>query len=168
MRLLSVIMLLLIMIVANQAFGAENGCFYSQNRYELPANIGIKIESTNNGKLSGVIKPLTGIPKDINIRFLTSESIVVETAPISLDSLKEEHRFSISCLKKGQTKGQWLKVLVEYLPDFDSLMNKITDSKAYPDPQLRLRLIKKVNSFSRLSKKFTEATFYRFPEVNNK
>jgi hypothetical protein len=168
MKFLPLFLLVLVISFPVHVFAAPANYSSNQNRYLLPANISIKIVHTNNGKLTAIITPLTGSLKNVNIRFITSEGVAVHTKPINLKSLTEEYNFSIGFERKDNKNDQWIKMLVEYLPDFDDLMKKVTDNKTYPDPQLRLRLIKKVNSFSRLHKKFTEATFYRFPEVNNK
>ncbi len=168
MKFLPLILLVLVTSFSLQALAASTICSGNQNRYVLPANISIKIVSDNNGELTGIIAPLIGSLKNINVRFITSENVAVQTKPVSLDSLAEEYSFSISHERKTDKNDQWIKMLVEYLPDYDTLMKKVTDNKTHPDSQLRLRLIEKVNSLSRSSKVFTEAAFYRFPEVNNK
>ena len=138
----------------------------NQNRYVLPSNIDIDIIKNSEGKITGSIKPLTGVPQDIKIRFLSSENIVVTSKPITLNSLDEVKTFPVDCIIKGTENNQWIKILVEYLPDFDSLLTRVKDVKAYPDQQLRSRLIEKVKGFKQETRKFKAATFYRFKEEN--
>jgi hypothetical protein len=160
MKLIFVLLLFIMLlpqVVLSQDFPRAD-----QTAYVMPANIDIKLQSTGNGKVTALVLPLTGSPRNLKIRFISSSGIKVENTPLSLPNLSEELKFPVEFSVEKPEKNNWIKLLVEYNPDYSKLMKKITSSKKYPDPELKLNLIKKVKGLSQLHKKFTEAAFYRF------
>ncbi|MGM0601439.1 MAG: hypothetical protein ACQETH_16630 [Candidatus Rifleibacteriota bacterium] len=168
MRPILMILLAYALICPVQLSAIPENFGQNQNRYILPSNLDVDLKISNEGKITGLLKPLTGVPENIKIRFLSSENIIVNNKSMTIKKLEKEQSFSINFSKKGSVEDQWIKILVEYLPDFESLSGKVSDKSNYPDQQLRLRLINKVKGFENAGQTFKEAAFYRFQEGNIK
>ncbi len=136
-----------------------------QTAYVLPANISMKLKPSLDKKLMATITPETGIPSNLKIRFTSSDGIKVITPKFKMERLNKAMSFQVEFEKTQiQEEKSWIKMLVEYEPDFLALLKKSNNKINFPDQDERKRLVDRVKEVMINAKEFTEGTFYRFPK----
>jgi hypothetical protein len=162
--------LLLTGAVKTEAQGKKVDIFYS-----FPAVMILELVPTSKpvpGKsleLEASLEGRIGVISDIRISFASSKDIQVETPEIHLNALKEgeKRKFPVTARWDPQnlTTDSVVSMVVEYSPDFTKLLERVSNTKEYPDPWRRQNLVSKVKNGAAKGSRTVETTEY-FPELD--
>lgn len=142
--------------------------------YRAPESVSLKIEPVSDARVEETIlmraevKALTGNPTDFVISFFASPDIEVEALKITLERLAQGDSKEVFIkLKKSSEKSDdkfsWVKMKVEFLPDFDALIKAVKENeKEYSHPGLRDSLIRILFSEKEKSRKMVNVIGHIF------
>ncbi len=144
-------------------------------RYTLPPNFVLEIsplEPMKGGKgiFRALIQARIGSPTGIKVRFLSSEDMKISPEIASGEILigvlksgeKKEFQLPVSTTGK-KVSSSWLRMMVEYLPDFEARVQQAKNLASFPNDLERAALFAEVQESARKGKTRIDSTRYYLP-----
>ncbi|MBF0546635.1 MAG: hypothetical protein HQM08_19470 [Candidatus Riflebacteria bacterium] len=146
-RIFSLMVILTSLAISSQVFGQN-----SEFRYLPPPNISMRIIPVEKNiqkdqiALEGLLESQVGVPTKLRIFFECSEDLKISPASASVEDLKpgKPSKYLLG-VKAGNGKpglgGTFVRMGVEYLPDYDALIKAMGNEEEYPDKSERQSVI---------------------------
>ncbi|MBP7633001.1 hypothetical protein KBA41_02440 [Candidatus Ozemobacteraceae bacterium] len=118
----------------------------SITHYSFPVNIALELKRVDTNQVDAVVEPRIGVPSDVRLFFESSDDVRLEPGSATIDRLNDARpgRFRLTVTGTGRpadASGSWIRLRAVYLPDYDALIEAVSDTKDYPDDGERQRLI---------------------------
>lgn len=118
----------------------------SITHYTFPVNVSLELKRVDANQVDAFVNSRIGVLSQVKLFFESSDDVRVEPASATIDRLPVARpaTFRLAVTKTGRptdASGSWIRLRAVYLPDYDALIESVSDPETYPDDGERQRLI---------------------------